>query len=106
MGIAKEMILGGGQISAQRAYEIGLVNKVVAPENLLEETRKFALKLAKLPPFALKMAKNAMNYGFDMALDNANKLEISCIAQCFSTFDQKEGMKAFLEKRKPTFTGK
>ena len=106
MGIAKEMILGGVQINAQRAYEIGLVNKVFPPENLLEETRKFALKLAKLPPFALKMAKNAINYGFDLPLDNANKLEISCIAQCFSTQDQKEGMKAFLEKRKPTFTGK
>ncbi len=106
MGIAKEMILGGIQINAQRAYEIGLVNRVFPPENLLDETRKFALKLAKLPPFALKMAKNAINYGFDLPLDNANKLEISCIAQCFSTQDQKEGMKAFLEKRKPVFTGK
>lgn len=106
MGIAKELILGGGQIGAQRAYEIGLVNKVCPPENLLEEAKKFALKLAKLPPFALKMAKNAMNYGYDLSLDNANKLEISCIAQCFSTQDQKEGMKAFLEKRKPTFKGK
>lgn len=106
MGIAKELILGGGQINAQRAYEIGLVNKVCPPENLMEEARKFALKLAKLPPFALKMAKNAMNYGYDLSLDNANKLEISCIAQCFSTQDQKEGMKAFLEKRKPTFQGK
>jgi enoyl-CoA hydratase len=106
MGIAKEMILGGGQITAQRAYEIGLVNRVCPPEKLLEEARTFALKLTKLPPFALKMAKNAMNYGFDMSLDNANKLEISCIAQCFSTQDQKEGMKAFLEKRKPNFIGK
>jgi enoyl-CoA hydratase len=106
MGVAKEMILGGIQINAQRAYEIGLVNRVFPAENLLDETRKFALKLAKLPPFALKMAKNAMNYGFDLALDNANKLEVSCIAQCFSTQDQKEGMKAFLEKRKPVFTGK
>lgn len=106
MGIAKELILGGGQINAQRAYEIGLVNKICPPETLLDDTRKFALKLANLPPFALKMAKNAMNYGFDLSLDNANKLEISCIAQCFSTQDQKEGMKAFLEKRKPAFTGK
>ncbi|HRS96763.1 MAG TPA: enoyl-CoA hydratase-related protein [Smithella sp.] len=106
MGIAKEMILGGGQITAQRAYEIGLVNRVCVPEKLMEEARAFALKLAKLPPFALKMAKNAMNYGFDMSLDNANKLEISCIAQCFSTQDQKEGMRAVLEKRKPNFLGK
>jgi enoyl-CoA hydratase len=100
------MILGGVQINAQRAYEIGLVNKVFPPENLLEEDKKFAGKLAKLPSFALKMAKDAINYGFDMSLDNANKLEVSCIAHCFSTQDQKEGMKAFLEKRKPTFIGK
>ncbi|MGD0021046.1 MAG: enoyl-CoA hydratase-related protein [Smithellaceae bacterium] len=106
MGIAKEMILGGVQINAQRAYEIGLVNKVLPADKLLEEAKKFAKKLAALPSFALKMAKNAINYGFDMSLDNASLLEIGCIAQCFSTEDQKEGMKAFLEKRKPTFTGK
>ena len=106
MGIAKEIILGGIQISARRAYEIGLVNKVVAPDKLMEEANKFAAKLASLPAFALKMAKNAINYGFDMSLDNAGKLEIGCIAQCFSTEDQKEGMKAFLEKRKPNFIGK
>jgi enoyl-CoA hydratase len=106
MGIAKELILGGGQINAQRAYEIGLVNKVIPPENLMAEARKFAVKLAKLPPFAMKMGKDAMNYGYDLSLDNANKLEIACIVQCFSTQDQKEGMKAFLEKRKPIFTGK
>ncbi len=106
MGIAKELILGGGQINAQRAYEIGLVNRVVPPESLMEEARKFASKLTKLPPFAMKMAKDAMNYGYDLSLDNANKLEIACILQCFSTEDQKEGMKAFVEKRKPTFKGK
>lgn len=106
MGIAKEMILCGGQINAQRAYEIGLVNKIYPPENLMEEAKKFAMKLTKLPPFAMKMAKDAMNYGYDLSLDNANKLEIGCIIQCFSTQDQKEGMKAFLEKRKPNFIGK
>ena len=106
MGIAKEMILGGGQINAQRAYEIGLVNRVIPPENLLEEARKFARKLTKLPPFAMKVAKDAINYGYDLSLDNAIKLEIACILQCFSTQDQKEGMKAFVEKRKPAFTGK
>jgi len=52
------------------------------------------------------MAKYSINYGYDLALDNANRLEMECCAQCFSTSDQKEGMKAFLEKRKPNFTGR
>ena len=106
MGLAKEIILSGTQINAQRAYEIGLVNKVFPPEKLMEEARKFAAKLAALPSFALKMAKNAINYGFDMSLDNASALEIGAIAQCFATEDQKEGMSAFLEKRKPNFKGR
>jgi len=106
MGIAKELILAGGQINAQRAYEIGLVNKVVPLANLMEEAEKMAGKFTKLPGFSLKMAKNSINYGFDMSLDNAVKLELSAVAQCFGTLDQKEGMKAFLEKRKPAFVGK
>ena len=106
MGIAKELILGGGQISAQRAYEIGLVNKVVPLAQLMEEAGKMAGKFTTLPGFALKMAKNSINYGFDMSLDNAVKLELGAISQCFSTQDQKEGMKVFLEKRKPKFIGK
>ncbi len=106
MGIAKELILGGGQISAQRACEIGLVNKVVPQVQLLEEAEKLAKKFTTLPGFALKMAKNAMNYGYDMSLEGGAKLELSAISQCFGTQDQKEGMRAFLEKRKPAFVGK
>ena len=98
--------MGGAQIKAQRAYEIGLVNRLYPLESLLDETRKFALKLTQLPGFALKMAKHSINFGYDLALDNANRLEVECCAQCFSTNDQKEGMQAFLEKRKPVFTGK
>ncbi|OPY84369.1 MAG: putative enoyl-CoA hydratase echA8 [Smithella sp. PtaU1.Bin162] len=105
MGIAKEMILSGTQIDAKRAYEIGLVNRVCPAAELLAEVRKFALKLVSLPPFAVKMAKYSMNFGYDLALDNATRLEIQCCAQCFSTKDQKEGMKAFLEKRKAVFVG-
>lgn len=105
-GIAKEIILGGSQVDARRAYEIGLVNKVVPRELLMEEAKKLALKLAELPPFTYKMAKYSINYGYDMALDNACRLEAECCAQCFSTQDQKEGMKAFLEKRKPDYQGK
>jgi enoyl-CoA hydratase len=58
-----------------------LVNRVVPADKLLEEARKFATKLTNLPAFALKMAKDAINYGFDSSLDNAVKLEIGCIAQ-------------------------
>ena len=104
-GRAKELIMGGAQIDAKRAYEIGLVNKVFPADQLLEETKKFAKKLATLPGFALKMAKHAINFGYDLSLDNANRLEVECCAQCFSTDDQKEGMGAFLEKRKPAFKG-
>jgi enoyl-CoA hydratase len=106
MGLAKELILGGGQIDAKRAFDIGLVNRVYPSDQLLAETKKFATKLAALPPFTIKMAKHSMNFGYDLALDNANRLEMECCAQCFSTKDQKEGMKAFLEKRKPTFIGR
>ncbi|HUH66132.1 MAG TPA: enoyl-CoA hydratase-related protein [Syntrophales bacterium] len=105
MGRAKELIMGGDQIDAKRAYEIGLVNRLFAPDQLLPETKKFAKKLVNLPGFALKMAKHAINYGIDLGLDSGIRLEMECCAQCFSTDDQKEGMKAFLEKRRPAYTG-
>ncbi len=106
MGRAKELIMGGASLDAKRAYEIGLVNKVFPGDQLLAETRKFAVRLAGLPAFALKMIKHSMNFGYDLPLDNAARLEVECCAQCFSTDDQKEGMTAFLEKRKPSFKGR
>ena len=106
MGRAKELIMGGAHIDAKRAYEIGLVNRVLPAGQLLTEVRKFAAKLAGLPGFALKMIKHSVNFGYDLAFDNATRLEVECCALCFSTGDQKEGMKAFLEKRKPAFTGR
>lgn len=106
MGRAKELILSGGQIDAKRAYEIGLVNRVFPQEQLMPEVRKFAAKLVSLPGFALKMAKHSINFGYDLSLDNATRLEAQCVSQCFSTDDQKEGMKAFLEKRKPAYIGR
>jgi enoyl-CoA hydratase len=105
-GRAKEMVMSGERITAQRAFEVGLVNKVFPAEKLMEETKKFAEKLAEMSPFAIKMAKYAINYGYDLALDNARNLEIQCFSQCFSTEDLKEGLAAFLEKRRPRFIGK
>lgn len=106
IGRALELIMGGGQIDAQRAYEIGLVNKVFPADQLMEETKKFAKRLAGMPGFAIKMIKHAVNFGQELPLDHANRLEMECCAQCFSTHDQKEGMKAFLEKRKADFIGR
>ena len=106
MGRAKEYIISGEQINVERAYEIGLVNRVYPSDRLMKETRNFATKLASMPAFAIKMAKHAINFGYDLSLDNANRLEMGCCAQCFSTEDQKEGMKAFFEKRKPNYIGK
>lgn len=106
IGRAKELIMSGEQITAQRAYEIGLVNRIFPAEQLMEETKKFTQRLAGMPSFAIKMAKYAINYGYDLALDNARNLEIQCVSQCFSTQDLKEGLAAFLEKRKPNFMGR
>lgn len=106
MGRAKEYIMAGGQIDAKRAYEIGLVNQVYPLDQLVPEARKLAKKMEGLPGFALKMAKHAINFGYDVSMDTAMRLETQCCSQCFSTDDQKEGMKAFLEKRKPAFKGK
>ncbi|MBE9514378.1 MAG: enoyl-CoA hydratase/isomerase family protein [Chloroflexi bacterium] len=106
IGRAKEFIISGEQIPAQRAYEMGLVNRIFPAEQLMNEARKFAQKLAGLPSFAIKMAQYAINYGYDLPLDNANSLEIQCMSQCFSTQDLEEGVAAFLEKRKPHFIGK
>ncbi|MDO9585284.1 MAG: enoyl-CoA hydratase-related protein, partial [Syntrophales bacterium] len=106
MGRAKELIMGGAHIDAKRAYEIGLVNRVLPADQLMAEAKKFAVKLAGLGGFALKMIKQSINSGYDLPIDNAIRMEVECCVQCFSTDDQKEGMKAFLEKRKPTFTGR
>jgi enoyl-CoA hydratase len=106
MGIAKELIMSGMQINAKRAYEIGLVNRVFPADQLIPESNKFAQKLAGMPGFAIKMAKNSINFGCDLALDNALKLEAACCGECFGSDDQKEGLKAFIEKRKPPFNGR
>jgi enoyl-CoA hydratase len=103
LGIARELVYGGEQITAQRAYEIGLVNHVFPADKLMEETKAFALKLAAKPSHALKMVKLATNYGYDQSLDNGLMLETQCFAHCWSHPDLEEGVSAFLEKRKANF---
>ncbi|MBS7287986.1 MAG: enoyl-CoA hydratase/isomerase family protein [Candidatus Freyarchaeota archaeon] len=107
VGVAKamEIILTGERISAQEALQAGLVNKVV-PEDKLEATvNELAEKLASKPPIAVKLAKNVIRKGLECDLEAGIGLENSAFSLCFATKDQKEGMKAFLEKRQPQFKG-
>lgn len=103
---AKELIFTGDVIDAQTALSIGLINKVVPPESLMEECRIMARKMLSKSGIALFYAKKAINSGADMGLPAALDFEERCFALCFTTEDQKEGMKAFLEKRKPVFKNK
>lgn len=104
--LAKEMVLTGEMISAQRAYEIGLVNKVVPAAELMGAAREIAKKILSRGPVAVRTAKMAMNRGLDLDLANACAFEASLFAAGFSTADKDEGIAAFLEKREAKFTGR
>ena len=104
-GIAKEMIFTAKIIDAIRAYEIGLVNRVVPHEQLMEQARTVAEEMASKSSVLLQFAKSAIDTGAEIDLESALKNEIELFAQCFSTLDGLEGMRAFLEKRKPDFIG-
>ncbi len=106
MGKAKELIFTGDPISAQEALNIGLVNQVVAPEQLDAAVEKICQKIAARGPVALHMAKVALNNGAQADLRTALEIEARCFSLCFGTQDRVEGMNAFLEKRKPDFKGK
>ena len=103
---AKELIYTGDMIPASEALKMGLVDRVVPPEKLEEETRKFALKLAEKPPLALLAAKYSIQLGMETDLWHGETLEASMFGLTFSTEDVIEGVSAFLEKRKPKFKGK
>lgn len=104
--LAKELVLTGEWISAARAYEIGLVNRVVPQAGLMEAAREIARKILAKGPVAVSAAKAAMNRGLDLDLQNACALEANAFAVGFSTEDRAEGMAAFLDKRKPTYRGR
>ncbi len=104
--LAKELVLTGEMIPAQRAYEIGIVNRVVPPQDLMTTAREMAAKILAKGPVAVRTAKMAMNRGLDLDLGNACALEANGFALGFSTEDQTEGMTAFLEKRTAVFKGR
>ena len=99
-GRAKEMIFTCDMIDAQDAYRIGLANHVVPQEELLDYCKAMAGRIMKNAPYAVSLAKQVINSGADMDLDNGLKLEANIFGLSFSTEDKKEGMTAFLEKKK------
>ena len=103
---AKELIFTGQTIDAKEAERIGLVNKTVPREMLYEEVRKLAERIAENGPVAVKLAKAAVNKGTEVDLTTGLAYEVETISLCFSTEDKKEGMGAFIDKKKPQFKGK
>ncbi|NIS75838.1 MAG: hypothetical protein GTO08_11315 [Deltaproteobacteria bacterium] len=104
--ITKELVLTGDPIDAERAYQIGLANRVFPSSSLVDETVKIAEKIASKAPFAVFTAKRAINQGCEASLHEGCFLELNSFALGFATQDGREGVGAFLEKRKPEFKGK
>jgi len=100
LGKAKEMIYTARNIKSDEACRIGLVNAVYPQEELMAQAAKLAAKIAKNAPIAVRAAKKAINGGLQEDMDNAIKIEEKLFGSCFETEDQKEGMTAFLGKRK------
>lgn len=103
-GRAKELIFTCDMIDAQEAYRIGLANKVVPQEELIDYCKKMAAKIMDKGSLAVSIAKQAINMGLDMDLNNGLALEANLFGLTFATADKKEGMTAFLEKRGRTLT--
>lgn len=105
-GKAMELILTGDIIDAQTAYNLGLVNMVVPASDLEGRTMELANRIAEKSPVALRMAKEAVKLASRSNLDEGLRREVDLFALCFSSADKDEGVRAFLEKRKPDFKGK
>jgi enoyl-CoA hydratase len=104
--LAMEMVLNNRTLTAQEALQFGMVNRVVPVAEYLNEAMKLAEEIASRAPLAIRMAKDAVNTAFETTLTEGLKAEKRNFYPLFSTQDQKEGMKAFIEKRKPNWTGK
>jgi enoyl-CoA hydratase len=105
-GRAMEMILTGEILDAQTAFNLGLVNHVVPADQLEIKTMEIANRIAEKSPIALRLAKEAIKLASRSNLDEGLRREVDLFALCFSSADKDEGVKAFLEKRKPEFKGK
>ena len=105
-GKAMEMILTGEIIDAKTAFNLGLVNHVVPADQLETKTMEIANRIAEKSPIALRLAKEAIKLASRSNLDEGLRREVDLFALCFSSADKDEGVRAFLEKRKPEFKGK
>lgn len=103
---ALEWLWTGERIPAQLALEQGVINKIVAPELLMEEAMKFAERLAKQPPLSVRLIKDSVNKAVDSSLHEGMQYERKNFYLLFATDDQKEGMNAFKEKRTPDYKGR
>ncbi|MCS7139905.1 MAG: enoyl-CoA hydratase/isomerase family protein [Candidatus Nezhaarchaeota archaeon] len=103
---AKEMIMLGTRVKADEALKMGLVHKVVPYEKLRDEALELAKRLSEGPPIAMKYAKQALNFGSQVPLEVGQRLESAYMGLVFSTEDLKEGIEAFMMRRKPAFKGK
>ncbi len=104
--IAMEMVLNNRTLTAAEALQLGLVNRVVPIESYLDDAVNLAGEIAARAPIAVRMGKEAVNYAFKSTLADGIAVERRTFYFLFSTQDQKEGMNAFIEKRKPSWTGK
>src|SRR5919197_1556636 len=104
--VAMEVNLTGQPLTADRAYQLGLVNRVVPPEVTIEVAKQLARELAEKPPLAVRLAKESVNKAFETPLDEGLLVERKNFYFLFASEDQKEGMRAFLEKRKAAFKGR
>ena len=103
--LAKEMIYTGKMVPAAEAKEIGMVNRVFSPENLLAETMKTAREIADRGKVSLRAAKQVINSGLNVDLVTGCQMEVDAFCICMASQDAKEGTSAFLEKRKAAFNG-
>lgn len=102
---AKDMIFTGRRVGAEEALRIGLVSQIVSPESLMAVAHETAATIARQAPLAVAAAKRAINSALDLPLAVGLAYEAEVFALAFATNDQREGMTAFIEKRRPTFTG-
>ena len=103
---AMELILTGRNLSAREAYERGLVSEIVAREEVMPAALALASEIASLPPLAVRAAKEAVNRAYELSLEAGLEFERRNFFMLFASEDQKEGMAAFVEKRKPEWKGR